>query len=442
MRVNVWGINYAPEQIGIAPYNALLCEYLLERGHEVRMATSFAYYPLWKKAAADCGRLYRTHFVRGVPVYRCWHYVPQRPSAIKRVLHEATFVLTSLLRLLTLPKPDVYVVVSPPLLLGAAAWLLTRFRRAPVVFHVQDLQPDGALALVMIRQGLLARLLYGLESFAYRKAARVSGITPGMLSVYRSKGVPEAKLVYFPNGTTVPGAADIPTPGSFRSRHGIVENAFLAVYSGNVGMKQGLDVLLDAAKQWHNGEVTLVICGEGAGRERLERRIRVERIPNVTLLPLQPEQEYLEMLRDADVALVTQQQGAGRFCFPSKLLKCLALAKPVVTVADEASELAQALNGAGFGVNVLPGDAQGLASTLKELSRTRDKLKAYGVNGRGYAAQFELSRVLGEFERGLLALVGDGVGTGAARSASSRFSEGRSRSSGTNSHVGSDAHND
>ena len=139
MNVTVWGINYAPELTGIAPCNTALCEFLRRCGHEVRMVTTFAYYPAWKKQPEDAGRIFRDDELNGVPVHRCWHFVPRRPGTLKRIFHEASFVLTSLLRLLSLPRPDVFVVVSPPLLLGAAAWLLTRVKCAPFVFHVQDL---------------------------------------------------------------------------------------------------------------------------------------------------------------------------------------------------------------------------------------------------------------------------------------------------------------
>ena len=83
MRVVVWGINYAPEITGIAPHNVSVCEFLREAGHEVEMVTTFSYYPEWKKKAGDPGRLYRTDLVNGVPVHRCWHFVPERVTALK-----------------------------------------------------------------------------------------------------------------------------------------------------------------------------------------------------------------------------------------------------------------------------------------------------------------------------------------------------------------------
>src|SRR5436190_10511194 len=241
MRVIVWGINYAPEFTGIAPHSVALCEYLRTHGHDVEMVTSFPYYQHWRKHRKDLGKLYRTDSINGVPVLRCWHFVPARVSALKRILHEGSFVFTSTLRALFLPRPDVYVVVSPPLLLGVAAWLVGKLKRAPFVFHVQDMQPDAAVGLGMLKANWFTRALYGLEAFAYRHAARVSGITRGMLNAFKSKGVPDRKLVYFPNAIDLKNAPTVVGRGNFRNRHGFAADDFLAVYAGNLGVKQGLE---------------------------------------------------------------------------------------------------------------------------------------------------------------------------------------------------------
>lgn len=405
MNITVWGINYAPELTGIAPYNQALCEHLEHHGHEVRMVTSFSYYPAWKKRPEDKRRLFRTDLINRVPVHRCWHYVPARASALKRILHEGTFVLTSFLRQLTLPAPDAYVVVSPPLLLGAAAWLLGKLKRRPFVFHVQDLQPDAAAGLGMLKPGLLIRSLYALEAFAYRKAARVSGIMPGMMEAYRRKGVEASKLILFPNGVTLPDLSVAPAPGAFRKRNGFTADDFLAVYSGNLGVKQGLDVLVEAARQLGDRRLRIVICGEGAQRDHLVALVHKHSLANVVMLPLQDEAGYREMLVDADVCVITQQPGSGGYFFPSKLLTTLAWQKPVLTVADQESELVRALESGGFGVNVPPGNAAQVAHALEHLASDRARLAQYGLAGRQYVEQFAMERVLAEFTREIESLV-------------------------------------
>jgi colanic acid biosynthesis glycosyl transferase WcaI len=404
MNITVWGINYAPEPTGIAPYNTALCEHLVRNSHEARMVTSFAYYPAWTKAREDRRRMFRTDTMRGVAVHRCWHYVPRQARALQRILHEGTFVATSFLRQLTLPAPDVYVVVSPPLLLGAAACLLAGIKRRPFVFHVQDLQPDAAAGLGMLKPGLFMRALYRLEKFAYEKAARVSGITPGMLNVFRRKGVSHSKLVLFPNGVVLPNVTARPQPGAFRARHGLANDEFLVVYSGNLGVKQGLDILVEAARHLAPG-VRIVICGEGAQRDYLAGMVRRHELRNVTMLPLQDDVRYREMLAAADVCVITQQRGSGGFFFPSKLLTTLAWEKPVVTVADEASELVRALREGRFGVNVEPGRPEELARALESLSANHPGLREYAIAGRRHVEQFEMERVLAEFTRELEALV-------------------------------------
>lgn len=404
MRIIVWGINYAPEFTGIAPHNVALCEFLRSRGHEVEMVTSFSYYPTWQKRPEDAGALYRSEEINGVRVHRCWHFVPPRVSALKRIAHEASFVATSTLRLLWLPRAEVYVIVSPPLLLGAAGWFIGKFKRAPFVFHVQDMQPDAAVGLGMLEAGWFIKALYGLESFAYRSAARASGITRGMLVKFRGKGVPEKKLIYFPNAIELNREDAPPARGAFRARHGFAPDAFLAVYAGNLGVKQGLDVLIGAAKLLRDRRIRIVICGDGAQRNVLAEQVRTLQLPNVTMLPLQAGEDYRALLADADLCFITQQSGSGNSFFPSKLLGLLAQSKPVITVADPESELAEAAEQAGFGVNIPPGRPEEVARVLDGIAADPARLQRFGAAGYVYVQQFEKQHVFESFLKELESL--------------------------------------
>jgi colanic acid biosynthesis glycosyl transferase WcaI len=271
MRVCVWGINYRPEQTGIAPFNTGLCEYLVSRGHEVEMVTTFSYYPSWRKEPADSGRWFRTDRLAGVTVHRCWHHVPGRVTTRRRIIHELSFAATSFVRLLFVARPDVYVVVSPPLLLGPMISILAWLKRRPFVFHVQDLQPDAAVGLGLVAPGRFARLLFRAEAWTYRNAAVVSGISRRMVDAFARKEVPTAKLCFFPNWIQ----RSFRTGGrermarDFREKHAVPANAFLASYSGNLGRKQGLEILIEAAQKLSSGrskEIWFLIAGDGAMR--------------------------------------------------------------------------------------------------------------------------------------------------------------------------------
>ncbi|MGB8353820.1 MAG: WcaI family glycosyltransferase [Chthoniobacteraceae bacterium] len=398
MRILVWGINYAPEVTGIGPHNTALCEFLKASGHEVEMVTTFCYYPAWRKRPEDSGHLYRTDQINGIPVHRCWHYVPVRTASWKRILHELSFIITSTLRALTLRKPDLIIVISPPLLIGAAAWLVGRVKCAPYLFHVQDLQPDGAMGLGMLKKSLFTRLLYGLEAFAYKKAWRVSGISKGILEAFSKKQTRESKLIYFPNTIVLPHDGQNHGRGIFRGKHGFREDDFLAVHSGNVGIKHGLDILVEAACHIKNERIKILICGEGTARDMLEDLAARHQLENVIFFPLQSGPDYIELLEDMDISLITQQKGSGHAFFPSKLLNALAYAKPVLAVAESDSELSRALAEGGFGVNVSHDAPEALARELDRLSGAKETLALYGKAGREFVQQFDRERVFREFD--------------------------------------------
>ena len=398
MRVVFLGINYAPEITGIAPHNVAVCEFLQRHGHDVEMVTTFAYYPAWRKGPEDRHKLFRTDEINGVPAHRCWHFVPARVTAWKRIVHEAAFVLTSTMRILSLKRPDAYIVVSPPLLLGTAAWFVGKLKGAPFVFHVQDLQPDAAVGLGMLKAGLFTRVLYWLEAFAYKHAVRVSGISEEILDAFRRKGVHEDKLILFPNAVALPERAEIPALGRFRVKHGFAPNEFLAIYAGNLGIKQGLHLLLDAAELLRSDkDIRIVIAGDGAAREMLEQHACERGLTNLSMLPLQFGSDYKELLVDADVSLITQQSGSGNAFFPSKLLIALAYSSPVVTVSDEGSALARVVAEGRFGRNIFPGKAELLAGTLRDLIQDRQQLRDWGAAGRSYVERFEQRKVLEKF---------------------------------------------
>lgn len=403
MKVVLWGINYSPESTGIAPFNRDLCEYLADRGHQVSAVTAFPYYPLWRKRPEDRGCSYREESLGGVAVHRCWCYVPARVTTIRRILHELSFCVSTTARLLTLPRADVYVVVSPPLALGFFAWMVTRLKRSRFVFHVQDLQPDAAVGLGMLKRGWLVRILYSLERFAYAKAAVVSGISAGMLEAFRTKGVPAERRRMFPNWLREGSAAgpNLENRNLARRQFAIDDHALLAIYAGNLGKKQSLEILAEVAhllgsQARDKPHVRLIIAGDGAGRAELERTLAEKGSPDVQLLPLLSDADYRKLLAAADVALITQAAGTGQFFFPSKLLSVLAAGLPVVAVADEGSELAAAIKEGEFGATVRPGDGQALTALLQKLMVSRDLLHGWADHAvwvRKFAKELVLPRL-------------------------------------------------
>jgi len=390
----VWGINYAPEKIGIAPCNAVLCEFLARKRFDVTMLTAFPYYPAWKKRKEDAAKIFGTEMINGVRVARCWHYVPERLNTAKRVLHELSFVACSFVRALCLPKPDLWIVISPPLLLALAIRLVCFFSGGRYLLHLQDLQPDAAIHLGMIRSARLIRVLRTAESAGYRGAWRISVITNGMRDLLCKRGVAREKLVLFPNGT-YPGEPAV--EGEFRAAYSVNRASFLVVYSGNIGVKQGLHSVIESFRHVRNDAIQLVICGEGAEKQRLLEF--ASDMPNVRFADLLEGEDYNKMLKDANLMIVTLAPGSGSSFFPSKLFSACAAGKAIVAICDSDSELAHTVQRNSCGVVVPYGDCKKLAATFDDLAEARDRVESMGRAAKRLSRRFYWDDILEKFVR-------------------------------------------
>ena len=215
-----------------------------------------------------------------------------------------------------------------------------------------------------------------------------------MLDVLRKRGVPEAKLRYFSNGTNP--AAEVPS-GRFRAQNRFGADKFLVVYSGNLGVKQGLQHLIFAARQVRDPAVQVIICGDG-----VEKKLLLETaagIRNIWFRGVLEIEDYKEMLADADLMVVSLASGSGSSFFPSKLLSACSAGKPVVAICDLDSELATVVETNRCGVVVRSGDIEGLAQRLDELSSDRRQLEPMGRAAKELSNRYLWSDVLEKFAR-------------------------------------------
>jgi len=406
MRVAMLGINYWPEETGIAVFNTGRCEYLAARGHDVTMYTGFPYYPRWRIDDRDRGRIFRREARNGVKILRSYLYVPRRVTTLRRIVHEASFVASSCLRAMAGSRPDVFVTVSPPLGLALTSILLSRAWRRPYVYHVPDLQPDAAVDLGMLPKGPMVRLLYGLERLAYRNAALVTTLTPAMRARIVSKGIPAERVMLFPDWCETE-LFELPLEDGgreARSRFGL-DGRFLVVHVGNMGVKQGLDVVLDAAERTRSHpDILYLLVGDGAVRPGLVDGVARRGLDNVRILPLQPLPIFRELLSAIDVTLVTQQRVVADIVFPSKMLTLLAAGRPVVASVSPGSEVARVVTEARAGLVVPPEDPAALAEAVLKL-RGEERRRSMSARGREHArAHWDREKILSDMERELYRL--------------------------------------
>ena len=404
MKILLSGINFAPELTGIGKYTGELAAWLAVHGHEVRVVTAPPYYPAWAVSPGYSGRAYESEQWQGVTVLRCPLWVPRQPGGAKRLLHLASFALSSLPVLLAqvLWRPNLVWVVEPALFCAPAAAAMARLSGAKAWLHVQDFEVDAAFDLGLLKGQRRRKLVSGVERWLMRRFDVVSTISQRMHQRLLTKGVDASKAKLAVNWVDM-AQFSLPSPDgviAYRRELDIPDDAVVALYSGNMGGKQGLEVLAELAKLCP--EVLCVFCGNGAGRADLVARC--QGLTNVRFMDLQPAERLPDLLATADIHLLPQRADAADLVMPSKLTGMLASARPVVATAHAGTDLATVVQTCGLVVP--PEDPLALAQAVRTLAADPDLRERLGAAGYLYA-QTHLDReaVLLRFEAEVVGLL-------------------------------------
>jgi glycosyltransferase involved in cell wall biosynthesis len=376
-RVLVLGLNYAPEQTGIAPYTAGMASGLAQ-DFDVDVVTAHPHYPEWKVAAGYGG--WRTvEEIDGVRVHRVKHYVPSNPTGVGRILSEAAFTTRALAP--GVARPDVIVSVSPALAPVASALSLGRRWGVPVGVVVQDLY-SKAFAELGLLGGKFDAQVHRFERSLLSRASGVVAIHQRMADVIsRDFGLDRHGITVIPNWTHV-----TPATGDREARRrelGWDDGRMTVVHAGNMGAKQGLEYLLPAARLLDDrgAPVRLVLIGNGGQRVALEELGRG--IRSLEFMDALPAESFMDTLAAADALLLHERPGMKEMCVPSKLTTYFAAARPVVAVTEAESAAAHEVTLSGAGTVVPPAQSELLADELEDLG-TVDR-DGVGLAGLAYA---------------------------------------------------------
>lgn len=417
MRILIHGINFSPELTGIGKYSGEMAEWLAAQGHQVRVVTAPPYYPEWRVACSYSAWKYQREILYGrgasievsalsptlplqgggnLLVWRCPLWVPSRPSGTKRLIHLASFALSSFPVMLrqVFWKPDLVMAIEPPLMCAPAALLVSRLAGARAWLHIQDFEVDAAFELGILKSGWLRKAALSFELRLMRGFDRVSTISGKMLEKLIAKGVAPASTSYFPNWVDLNEIFPLEQESRLRSELSIPTGRFVALYSGNMGEKQGLEIVLEAAHRLiSHPEILFVLAGEGAAKARLFEAYG--HLPNVLWLQLQPAERLNELLNIADVHLLPQRADAADLVMPSKLTGMLASGRPVLATAHAGTQVAGVVSSCGKVVK--PGDVEGFVAGLLELANSPQMRAELGTAARQAAQSWDKSTVLHRF---------------------------------------------
>jgi colanic acid biosynthesis glycosyl transferase WcaI len=424
MKILIYGLNFAPELSGAGKYTAEMAQMLAECGHEVRVVCAPPYYPEWKVLDGYSKWRYRRDVLGGVRIWRAPLWVPPRPGGLKRMVHLASFALSSL-PLLALQagwRPGAVMLIAPTMACAPGALALARMTGAKAWLHIQDYEVDAAFELGLIKSARAARIAYWIERLVLKRFDVVSSISNQMVQRAVGKGVDTSKTEFLPNWVDTRDIFPLGRVSEYRETLGIPASNTVVLYSGNMGTKQGLETLAEAAVALAaRDDISFVFCGNGAGRDDLVRRC--EGLRNCRFLPLQPASSLNELLNVADIHVLPQRGDAADLVMPSKLTGMLASGGAVIAMARPGTALHEAVE--NNGVIVPPEDTGALVDAITMLAEDGARRATIGAAGRRYAETMlsPLSTLL-TLDTRLALLTGDDT-LGASKPVTTPVSNGR-----------------
>ncbi len=341
MKYLIYGLNYYPEPTGIGKYTGEMAEWLVQNDAEVKAVVAPPYYPQWELDKRYSNK-YAHEKINGVDVYRCPLYIPKNPSVIKRLIHLLSFTFSSWFCLIKLYqfKPDVVVNIIPTIFTVVPALLYCTATGAKLVIHVQDFEGDAMFGLTNKKTKFLFSLWKKAEVFLLKKADFVSTISNAMIDNAAKKGVSSGRLVLFPNWSEVDRFLDVTGVSEFKTRLGLPLDKKIVLYSGNIGRKQGLEIVLKIAwLERNNTDLVFVICGDGSTKSDLMAEADELGLDNVMFFSLQPYEMLPQLLAMADVHLIIQNPGVADAVLPSKLTNILAVGGNAVITSFSNTEM-------------------------------------------------------------------------------------------------------
>jgi glycosyltransferase involved in cell wall biosynthesis len=281
-------------------------------------------------------------------------------------------------------RPDLVVAVMPTLAAGVVGSFTAAARGSRFAVIFQDLQGRAAEQTGISGGARIAHAVGEIERQIARRADVVGVVAESFRPFLSEGGVPSDRVHRFRNWSefSEPTEPVVET----RNRFGWREDEFVCLHAGNMGQKQGLDNVLNAAALPGLDGVKFVLAGDGNEREALERGAGERGLRNIQFVDMQPMGGPCEaMCRAADVLLVNQRAAVLDMSLPSKLTTYFAAGRPVIAAVHRDGETASELQASAAGMVVAPEDPAALRDALREAASGSWDTAAFADAGAAYA---------------------------------------------------------
>jgi len=361
---------------------------LVRQGNEVEVITGFPNYPGGKLYPGYKLSLIQREVIDGVRLVRLPLYPSHDKSKARRILNYISFFISCIAYgVFFSRKADVIYAYHPPLTVGLAAWVIKIFRRAPVVYDIQDLWPDSLSSTGMVKNPKVLTVINYLCLWLYKQVDKITVLSPGFKELLSERGVATDKIEVVYNWADENSIMLQQTSFTEGFPSG---DKFKILFAGNMGVAQDLSVILDAAVILAKTlpDVVFILLGSGVECESLKSKAKNMSLTNVIFLPPVPMEQVGHYLQAADILLVhLKNDPLFKITIPSKTQAYMAAGRPILMgVNGDAAELVRSAN---CGVAFQPSDVNALCRAINELSQLNQSvLDRMGASGRKHYADY------------------------------------------------------
>jgi glycosyltransferase involved in cell wall biosynthesis len=379
---------FFPPEVGSAAHLYYeLGQALKARGHEITVLTGLPRYHVIEKSKHYRKRPVISETYHGLRVFRVFNLDIPWNVPLLRGLDQFLSAFCFGVAGCFLSPFDIALVYSPPLPLAVATYFMGRLRGKPVVLNVQDIFPQSAIDLGVLKNPWLIRFFKGMEAFAYRHFRLTVAHSEGNRRYIISRGGPPPRVTAIPNWVDTEAIQPGLKINGLRTALGL-EGHFIVSFAGIMGYSQDLGPIVKAAALLKDHpHIAFLLVGEGVEKPGLMKMVQESNLSNVHFLPMQPKTEYPKVLAASDLCLVTLRKEVQTPVVPSKILSIMAAGRPVLASLPLEGDAPRLIAAARCGVCLPPENPEKLAEAILKFSQDPGLGEAMGAKGRQYAVQ-------------------------------------------------------
>lgn len=379
---------FFPPEVGSAAHLYYeLGQALQARRHEVTVLTGLPRYHVIEKSKHSRNRPVISETYHGLRVFRVFNLDIPWNVPLLRGLDQFLSAFCFGVAGCFLPPFDIALVYSPPLPLAVATYFMGRLRCKPTILNVQDIFPQSAIDLGVLKNPWLIRCFKSMEAFAYRHFRLTVAHSEGNRRYIVSRGGPPAQVTAIPNWVDTEAIQPGLKVNGLRTALGL-EGHFIVSFAGIMGYSQDLGTIVEAAALLKDHpQISFLLVGDGVEKPGLMKMVRESNLSNVHFLPMQPKAEYPKVLAASDLCLVTLRKEVQTPVVPSKILSIMAAGRPVLASLPLEGDAPRLIAAAQAGICVAPESPERLAEAIIKLHQDPLLLDEMGAKGRDYAVQ-------------------------------------------------------